>query len=235
MRHQHDYYGFVYLWRDSETNRFYIGSHYGSTTDSYIASSKWLKSAYKKRPHTFRRRILQYLTTDDKKLLHQIEQAWLDLIKDEELGKRYYNLKKFAAGGNGSANKGKTRISWRKGLSNEMIQLRKDGLFCVMSCDKPKPRNQRVTKPKKVTIPRKPTPIIDKDCELCGTTFQTKRAGRFCSKSCSNKNNGKNVDRAANGRKGSEKMREIATNRIRHYDSDGSWTWMYKEKSDPSC
>lgn len=115
MQYRVDYFGFVYLWRDSETKRFYIGSHYGSTTDTYIASSKWLKAAYKKRPETFKRRVLQYLTTDDKKLLLQIEQAWLDLIKPHELStsenvlagtNRYYNMKARAAGGNGSANTG---------------------------------------------------------------------------------------------------------------------------------
>lgn len=91
--------GFVYIWYDSKHKRFYIGSHKGSLDDGYISSSSWMKSSYKRRPHDFKRRILKRSYFQDRKDLLDEEQKWLNLIKDEELGKRYYNLKKNAFGG----------------------------------------------------------------------------------------------------------------------------------------
>ena len=73
--------------------------------------------AYKKRPKTCKFRVLEYVYGDNKDL-REAEQRWLNLIKDEELywtqniynnTAKYYNKKKFSAGGNGSANKGKIR------------------------------------------------------------------------------------------------------------------------------
>lgn len=129
-----DYYGFVYIWKDSLKQKYYIGSHLGSTSDSYIGSNTWLKAAHKKRPQTFKRRVISYLTNQGQtsketlSMLHQLEQKWLDLIPESELSIsenvingtcRYYNMKKIASGGNGSANKGKpkTKPSWNKGLT----------------------------------------------------------------------------------------------------------------------
>ena len=88
--------GFIYIWFDRKHPRFYIGSHFGAIDDGYICSSSWMKAALKRRPHDFRRKIIQFVDRD--KLL-EAEQKWLDLIKEEELGKRYYNLKKQANGG----------------------------------------------------------------------------------------------------------------------------------------
>lgn len=111
-------YGFVYIWMDTLKKRYYIGSHYGAPSDSYICSNKWMISAYKKRPFSFKRRILWKLAVQDKKALLKEEQRWLDMIKDRELAtsssvtarkNRYYNMKKHAAGGNGSANLGKSK------------------------------------------------------------------------------------------------------------------------------
>ena len=83
--------GFVYIWRDRKYNRFYIGCHWGSPDDGYVCSSPWMKRAYARRPQDFRRRILSVVTTsrDD---LYLKEQAWLDKVKADEIGTRYYNL-----------------------------------------------------------------------------------------------------------------------------------------------
>jgi len=99
--YQQDYFGFVYIWRDRKRKMFYIGSHLGSLDDGYIGSNKRLKAAYKKRPNDFKRRILNYTTTNNKNTLFLIEQYWLDFIDFEKLGIHYYNLKNIASGGCG--------------------------------------------------------------------------------------------------------------------------------------
>ena len=83
--------GFVYLWFDKKHKRFYIGSHLGREDDGYICSSSWMKSAYTRRPLDFKRRILKrgLLRSD----LLEEEYRWLSKIRDEELGKRYYNIR----------------------------------------------------------------------------------------------------------------------------------------------
>jgi len=84
-------YGFVYIWRDRKHNRYYVGSHWGSKEDGYICSSDWMKKAFKRRPQDFKRRILERVENNRGDLL-ATEYKWLSLIKDGELGKRYYNL-----------------------------------------------------------------------------------------------------------------------------------------------
>lgn len=59
----------------------------------YICSSSWMKRGYKLRPQDFKRRILSRIYTTRKELLEE-EFKWLSLIKEEELGKRYYNISK---------------------------------------------------------------------------------------------------------------------------------------------
>lgn len=85
--------GFVYLWRDKKNNRYYVGCHWGLPTDGYICSSDWMRRAYRNRPQDFKRRILEIVTTSRPELFLR-EHAWLSLIKDTELGKRYYNFRK---------------------------------------------------------------------------------------------------------------------------------------------
>lgn len=84
-------YGFVYLWRDRKHKRYYVGSHWGRTIDSYICSSTWMRNSYKRRPKDFTRKIIKnnILTRKDTFL---VEEKYLKMIKDEELGKKYYNL-----------------------------------------------------------------------------------------------------------------------------------------------
>lgn len=86
-------YGIVYLWHDRKRNKFYIGSHWGSEDDGYVCSSKRMKYAYKKRPEDFKRRILNRVHTNRKDMLDK-ENDWLQLIPEEELGNKYYNLQK---------------------------------------------------------------------------------------------------------------------------------------------
>lgn len=90
--------GFVYIWFNVETKMFYIGSHYGDVSDNYVGSGIYFLRAFRKNREVFRRRIIQVVVGTKRDVL-DAEQAWLDLIPDNELGRRYYNLKKFAVGG----------------------------------------------------------------------------------------------------------------------------------------
>jgi hypothetical protein len=90
-------YGFIYIWRDRKYNRYYIGSHWGLEDDGYICSSRWMRASYKNRPNDFKRRILERVYTNRKDLLIK-ENKFLNTIKEEELGTRYYNLTKHMNG-----------------------------------------------------------------------------------------------------------------------------------------
>jgi len=83
--------GFVYIWFDRKHSRYYIGSHWGSENDGYICSSNWMRDAYRRRTEDFKRKIITRIDSSYQELLVE-EEKWLSLIKDEELGKRYYNL-----------------------------------------------------------------------------------------------------------------------------------------------
>lgn len=63
----------------------------GSVDDGYICSSTWMKQAYKHRPFDFKRRVLETNISCRKTLLER-EYYWLQQIKNEEIGKKYYNL-----------------------------------------------------------------------------------------------------------------------------------------------
>ena len=64
----------------------------GNEDDGYICSSTWMKNSYKRRPQDFKRRILARVNNGEE--LREEEAKWISLIKDEELGKKYYNLTK---------------------------------------------------------------------------------------------------------------------------------------------
>lgn len=85
-------YGFVYIWYDRKHKRFYIGSHWGTENDGYICSSTWMKQGYKHRPNDFKRKIL-FRTDKSKQQLLIEENRWLSMIKEHEIGKKYYNLR----------------------------------------------------------------------------------------------------------------------------------------------
>ena len=90
----HQYFGFIYIWRDRKHNKYYIGSHKGQIDDGYVCSSKSMKQAYKRRPEDFKRRILEYITPEERSAR---ELYWLSMIAEDELGKKYYNLAKHVA------------------------------------------------------------------------------------------------------------------------------------------
>jgi hypothetical protein len=84
-------YGFVYIWRDSKHKRYYIGCRWGHIDDGYICSSSWMKSAYKRRPDDFKRRVIES-NISSISLMFEREYYWLKQIEQKELGTRYYNL-----------------------------------------------------------------------------------------------------------------------------------------------
>jgi hypothetical protein len=85
-------YGFIYVWYDNKRRMYYIGSHWGTEDDGYICSSNRMRDAHRRRPQDFKRRIVAKGIT--RKALLEEEHKWLSLIPDDQLGKRYYNLRK---------------------------------------------------------------------------------------------------------------------------------------------
>lgn len=100
-------YGFVYIWRDRKHKRYYLGSHWGSKEDGYICSSTWMKNSYKRRGDDFKRRVIAIVKTNKADLLKE-EERWLQMMGQEEIGKKYYNLKRTAAHWSSSADKSKS-------------------------------------------------------------------------------------------------------------------------------
>ena len=86
-------YGFVYIWRDRKHKMFYIGCHWGTEDDGYVCSSNRMRNAYNRRPNDFKRKIITKVYTNKRDLMFE-EQVWLYMIPDEQLGKKYYNLRK---------------------------------------------------------------------------------------------------------------------------------------------
>lgn len=84
--------GFVYIWYDRKDKRFYIGCHWGPEDDGYICSSDWMNSAYAKRPHDFKRRIIRRNIESRAETLDE-ELRYLHMIKSEERKSRYYNIR----------------------------------------------------------------------------------------------------------------------------------------------
>lgn len=82
--------GFIYIWYDRKHKKYYLGCHYGTINDGYICSSNNMRNNYKNRPKDFKRRILKRKIKKEELLSE--EHKWLSLIKDHELGKKYYNL-----------------------------------------------------------------------------------------------------------------------------------------------
>lgn len=85
-------YGFIYVWYDRKRKMYYIGSHWGKEDDGYICSSNRMRDAYRRRPQDFNRRVVS--TNIPREKLLEEEHKWLEMIPDDKLGKRYYNLRK---------------------------------------------------------------------------------------------------------------------------------------------
>lgn len=96
---------FTYLWIDKSRKMFYVGVHEGHINDSYISSSRWFNGEYQYRPNDFKRRVLKQF--DDRASATKEESRLLALIKEEEYGSRYYNLKTGRPKGTPASNKGK--------------------------------------------------------------------------------------------------------------------------------
>lgn len=83
--------GFIYIWYDRKRKMYYIGCHIGTEDDGYICSSNRMRKAYRRRSQDFKRRILK--RNIKKRDILKEEFEWLKMIKNCELGKKYYNLK----------------------------------------------------------------------------------------------------------------------------------------------
>ena len=90
-------YGFVYIWFDVYRKMYYIGSHWGTETDGYICSSNRMRDAYRRRSIDFKRKIITKVYSSKTDLLKK-EYEYLSLIKEKELGNKYYNLTKHLNG-----------------------------------------------------------------------------------------------------------------------------------------
>lgn len=119
-------YGFIYLWYDKKRKMYYIGCHWGSEDDGYICSSNRMRDAYRRRPNDFRRRVISRIYTNRNDLLEE-EYRWLSNIKNEELGKRYYNLRQHKWGHwSTDENRGQTI---KKKLSEASKKLHQDPIY----------------------------------------------------------------------------------------------------------
>lgn len=126
MIYKRDYHGFIYLWFDRRRKKFCLGSHMGALDDGYISSTGHFKNAFKKRPDDMKRRILAYVSESREEMFRE-EQRWLDMIKDEELCVRYYNVKKRACGQDPRIAAESIRASWEnEGIRQSRIEKKKE-------------------------------------------------------------------------------------------------------------
>lgn len=101
--------GFIYVWRDSLRNMYYVGSHVGTPDCTYISSSQWMNGEYRFRPHDFKRRIIAKDVSIEN--LRALEYQLIKQISPSEFGRRYYNLRSGRKPGCTAWNKGKTMPS----------------------------------------------------------------------------------------------------------------------------
>jgi len=102
--------GFVYRWYDVSNDKFYIGSHKGTTDDGYLGGGVLFRRAYAKRPESFIREIM-YTGVN----YREYEQTILD-YEDAASNEQFYNLVNYAWGGSpkGIAKKHSTRLKMSK-------------------------------------------------------------------------------------------------------------------------
>ena len=158
--------GYVYLWYDTKAELFYVGGHYGQVDDKYVCSNSMMLRAYRKRPETFRFRVLEYVNGSAVEV-REAEQRWLDKIKDTELywtpniyakTARYYNQKKNSFGGSVKGHKkNRTKQSPFKGIpmseeqKMKISQTKKGTTFTEEHKAKMrKPKTKDPNKPKRV-------------------------------------------------------------------------------------
>ena len=81
---------FVYLWRDSNANKFYLGYHKGAVDDNYAHSSTVMESfTMKSIPTGFTRRILATGTNEE---MIDLERKLLENRKEMGRWNKYYNI-----------------------------------------------------------------------------------------------------------------------------------------------
>ena len=156
-------YGFIYVWHNTKKNKFYVGCHWGTEDDGYICSSKAMRNAYAYDKSIFKRRVIQRVYTNRQDLL-EAEFKWLDQIKDEELGKKYYNLSKRHFG-HWAATHNATSVSER--ISRKVKQAYKDGRY-EASKDKrvsALKRRRYTDKMRQVLVDRNKAPKTKEQCE----------------------------------------------------------------------
>lgn len=92
--------GFIYIWYDRKRKMYYVGCHWGNINDGYICSSNWMRKTYRRRPQDFTRKIIEKGLLKD--AIFDRERYWLSFIKENELGKKYYNLRNYEERGGSS-------------------------------------------------------------------------------------------------------------------------------------
>jgi hypothetical protein len=175
-------FGFVYLWYDTIRKKYYLGSHLGLPTDGYTGSNRRFQSSFKSRPFSFKRRILESYENISSKELLQKEQFWLNMIKPEELGIRYYNEKKVAAGGDIISNLSeekkkqhaeKSKLASKKywkNISKEDYENRRKTAFGENKFDRSYMKNRQdklFAKQAKITFPSGEEKIIRNIRDFC--------------------------------------------------------------------
>lgn len=143
-------YGFVYIWFDRKRTKYYIGCHWGTEDDGYICSSKWMRDAYRYRSQDFKRRILSRIYTDRKDLFEE-EFRFLNMIREDELGKRYYNLSRvhpnhWSTDPNSTKTVSEKRKEWWEGVGKHNWKPNK-GCFKPGECRSPETQFKRGTVP----------------------------------------------------------------------------------------
>ena len=117
--------GFVYIWFDRKRKMYYIGCHWGNMDDGYICSSNRMRDAHRRRPQDFKRRILKKGIKREQLLSE--EYRYFEMIKDTELGDRYYNFNKHHFG-HWSAIES-NNLSVREKLSEASKKLHQDPIY----------------------------------------------------------------------------------------------------------
>ena len=131
-------YGFVYVWYNRWKKKFYVGCHWGREDDGYVCSSRTMNKAYKRTPQNFKRRVVSRVYTNRTDLLTE-EHKWLSQIKDEQLGKKFYNLSKHHFGHWTSTDRAeeiKQKLAGKNPKLSEAMKGNKNGLGKVCSEEK---------------------------------------------------------------------------------------------------
>lgn len=132
--------GFVYVWFDTTRKMYYVGCHWGQDNDGYICSSDRMRAAHRRRPDDFKRRIVSRINSTRLELLEE-EHRWLQMIPDELLGDKYYNLSKKHSG-HWTTSQEKTKST------REKISQAKSGVKTKMTPEQLEERGKKISESK---------------------------------------------------------------------------------------